>query len=221
MPTKMAIQKLTENALKGLSQWISRGSGPLRPCEMKWWRKLQMQWTTRLSKSISALQSRWVWLPTCKLMCYIRINDIPPILDAIGVNSATPEWSPAVLYDTKSCNIRSGCSQCGPKSSRVPSDDQHFPEITPANTDDGLCLDLTLYKYIYKIAGILWPADYRWSTSRTKLHVVSQRDYNYNPKSPRIPIPIWSSNLNGTKPQWQSPIEMMKSLTGQWLFKLW
>jgi hypothetical protein len=31
----------------------------------------------------------------------------------------------------------------------------YFTDITLANSDDGLCLDSTLYKYTYEMAGIL------------------------------------------------------------------
>jgi hypothetical protein len=31
----------------------------------------------------------------------------------------------------------------------------YFSDVTAANSDDGLCLDSTLYKYTYEMAGIL------------------------------------------------------------------
>jgi len=46
-------------------------------------------------------------------------------------------------------------------------------DITLANSDEGLCLDSTLYKYTYEKAGIIWPKVYRRRKSRTKLHVES------------------------------------------------
>jgi len=70
---------------------------------------------------------------------------MPPTPDAIGVNCATPEWSPRVLYANHSHNAWSGSSQHCPKSRRDPHDDRLFHRLfTLANSDDGLCLESTL-----------------------------------------------------------------------------
>ena len=89
-----------------------------------------MQCTKQLSQRRSALVTWWVW-PTEMLTCEIWINDIPPTPDAIGVNFATPKWSPRVLYANHSYNAWSGSSQHCPKSRRDPRDDRLFHWLYP------------------------------------------------------------------------------------------
>jgi hypothetical protein len=66
---------------------------------------------------------------------------MPPTPDAIGVNCATHEWSPRVLYVNHSYDARSGISHHCPKSRREACDDQLFlilpwpiPTIVSAET---------------------------------------------------------------------------------------
>jgi len=54
---------------------------------------------------------------------------MPPTPDAIGVNCATPEWSPRVLYANHSHDARSWRSQHCPKSTRDPRDDWLFRRL--------------------------------------------------------------------------------------------
>jgi len=92
---------------------------------------------------------------------------MPPTPDAFGIDCTIPQLSPRVLYANHSQNARTGSSQHCLKSRRDPRDDRLFHwHCILANSDDGLCLESTL-----------------WNESRTELHDESRRDYDYNPES--------------------------------------
>jgi len=120
--TKMATAKLTKKATKLSSNWLSLRSSYWDPtkCRIKRWCDLCMQCTKRLSESRSVLLFHWVCSPPVKLTCSNWINDTLPTPNAIGVNSATPQWSPQVRYANYSFDARRECSYYCPRSRRDP-----------------------------------------------------------------------------------------------------
>jgi len=153
-------------------------------CRIQRWRDLQMRCTKQLSERRCALLSWWLWPPTVMLTCYIWINDMPSTPDSIGVNCATPEWSPRVLYVNQSYDARSGSSQHFPKSRRDPCDDQLFHQRWPGQIRRGSMATIIFTKP--KLNWIMCRSTTEWK-------------FQFEDKS-----------YTATKPQWQSTINMME-----------
>ena len=127
-------------------------------CRIKRCQDLQIKSTKRLSETWSRLLLRWVWSPTGKLACWIRINDIPP----------TPMQFTSILPPSnchRECYMRTTVTMLGAEDHiAVQSQDEihvmidYFTDITLANSDDAQCLESTLR-----------------SKSRTELCVESER----------------------------------------------
>jgi len=206
--TEAAYRDGTENSTKNTpklsSEWLSPRSSPPRSSPP---RLYQMQ-NQEMARSANAMhkaafpeQKRSSYMVS---MTYRDVNvleldqwyDMPPTPDTIGVNSATPEWSPRGLYANHRYDARSGSSHRCPKSRRDRSYDR-FPYLTLGNSDDGLCLESTLR-----------------NQSRTELRVGAPMNLNSN----LITIP--NHDYTVTEPRWQSKINMTeKSSTEQRIFK--
>jgi hypothetical protein len=120
---------------------------------------------------------------------------MPPTRNAIGVNSATHEWSPRVLYANHSHDARPRRSHRCPKERRDPCDDRLFL-ILPGPIPTIVSAETQLYD--------------------------AKAKPNYMSNHREITITILNNDYTDTKPRWQSTINMIeKSSTKQQIFKKW
>jgi len=178
LPTEMATERSRKNAPKLSSNWLSPRSSPPRLYRMR---------NQEIARSANSMYK--AGFPEQKRSCYIvsmtyrDVNvleldqwyDIPPTPDATGVNSATSEWSPRVLYANHNYDTRSSSSDHCPQSRRDRRGDLLFHHHYPGQFRWWSMPRINIEQANIRDGRILMTGNLNRNQSRTELPVKSQR----------------------------------------------
>jgi len=206
-----------------------------------------MQCAKSLSKSCCVILSWWVWPPTVKIMCWILINHILPMPDAIGTfyhprivtnKSHKNQWlwqcQERKLSSLPKVKTRRRCNDIEiehigrPRLTVSQQPEQVMTRHSRSNDVEFECIGMphTILnqqaQWIRVVTGQRVMKKDNWSQTKMvykELFVQPERLQLISRITNESQYQFWDLSYTATKPRWQWKIVMMISSTEPWIFK--